>query len=521
MVESIISNIARLKDPAHVVTPILNDDGTVKISAERRLLLVQEKISQCLTRMYQKPGNGGNPFLFSYVGSKEHYLVGGDVPGKHEPLKTAATDGKQYYWNLDFLERLPIHQVTTVMMHEGNHILYGHCTPGRSHGKDPEDWNVALDYTNNATIEHGHSKAMEEAKTLQKQLPPLWGDELGEPVPLAELVAYIDGTFADIPGKNRVFSDIGVLNRGPESVYFEIQEHKRNSPRRCKTCGALSIDPKTKKSKYGPPPYPPGCCPACGAKPGSLGLDCGPMDSHMDSALSKEQIMSEMIQAAERAANFGRGYVPSEIEAALAELKSPTLSPHDIIVNAMQRKTMDCGFNNDYSRIKRRPQFIYEKNPVTGSYEPKHKIFNPKKYDYTPKWVALVDTSGSMSDEDIANGVKELVLVASIQDSEGWIVPCDAVPYWEQKTRITTNSDIKRTKIVGRGGTVFDQFFKELPDKIGTDVDIVVIVTDGDCGAHEMAQSLRPNCDVLWIITNRRDFNPAFGRVVQLNPARH
>ena len=101
------------------------------------------------------------------------------------------------------------------------------------------------------------------------------------------------------------------------------------------------------------------------------------------------------------------------------------------------------------------------------------------------------------------------------------MIPCDAKPYWDKKIQITCSSDIKRSKVVGRSGTVFDDFFKELPKEIGTDLDVVVLVTDGDCGAESLAISLRPQCDVLWIITNNRPFKPAFGRVVSLNPARN
>ena len=421
--ENFISNIARLHDPNHVLKPILNDDGTVKVSAERRLVQLQDKISTCMTRMYQKSGNGGNPFLFMYAGPKEHILVD-KLPG-FEEFKTAATDGKNFYWCPEFLEKLEIPQVTTIMSHEANHILYGHCSPGRSHGKDKEDWNISIDFTNNATLELGLEKAQEEAKTMGKTLPPLWGSGiLGKPILLKELLDWIDGKFEynkmdQVEGQIRVFSDIRVLNRGPESVYFEILQHKMNSPRRCKTCGALSINPKTGKSVMGDPPYPPGSCPKCGAKPNSmcLGEGIGSPDEHMDSALTKEQVMGEMIQAAEKAANFGRGYVPAGIEAALAELKAPTLSPHDIIVNAMQRKAMDAGFMSDYSHYKRRPQYIYEKDE-NGVFVKKYKLYNPRKYTYSPKWCCMFDTSGSMSDADIANGVSELQVVASIQDSE-------------------------------------------------------------------------------------------------------
>jgi predicted metal-dependent peptidase len=522
--ESFVANIARLTDPQHVLKPILNDDGSVKVSAERRLTQLQEKISVCMTRMYQKAGNGGHPFLFYIAGPKEHFLAD-KLPGNDE-FKTAATNGKYFFWFPEFLEALEHHQVSTIMMHEANHILYGHCTPGRGHGKDHDDWAIAIDYTNNATLELGLERAREEAKTLSKTLPDLWGAGiLGKPVLLKELLDWIDGKLDKInqtEGQIRCFSDTVVLNRGPESVYYEIMQHKMNSPRRCKTCGALSIDPKTGKSTLGKPPFPPGTCPKCGAKPNSmcLGHGVGSLDSHMDSALTKEQVMGEMIQAAEKAANFGRGYVPAGIEAALAELKAPTLSPHDIIVNAMQRKAMDAGMNSDFSHMKRRPQFLYEKNEK-GEFVPKHKLYNPRKFCYSPRWVCMFDTSGSMSDQDIANGISELQAVASMQDSEGWMVPCDATPHWEHKVQITCSSDIKRSRVFGRGGTIFDDFFKELPKEIGTDLDVVVLVTDGDCGGESLAQALRPACDVLWIITNDRPFKPSFGRVVSLRPARN
>ena len=509
-----IGNVSRLQDPGGCA------------SGPRQLHDLQEKISQCMTRLFQKPGNGGNPFLFSLAGPKPHYLCK-KLGGKD--LATAATDGKSFFWNPDFLVALENHQVSFVMSHESNHVLFFHCTPERAFGKDPEDWNIAVDFTDNAVIEKTQEKAQEEARSMGKTLPALWGGRLGDPIQLRELLDWIDGKLdtldkIDPTTKKKIefrgYSDITLFERSPDSVYAEIQNHKQNSPRKCKACSALSIDPKTKKSVFGDPPYEMGCCPKCGSKPRAMNTGYGSMDSHITPDVSKEEVMSDMMRAAEQTAAMGRGSVPSEIEAALAELRKPTLSPHDIIVNAFQRKALDVGANNDWTRLERRPQYLYEVNDQ-GEYVPMHRLYKPKKYDYSPKWVALIDTSGSMSDQDIANGVKEIQAVASIQESEGWVVPCDAVPYWDQKVQITTVADVKRTKIVGRGGTVFDQFFKELPDQIGADLDVVVIITDGDCGAHEMSVALRPPCDILWIITNKREFKPAFGRVVQLEPTRH
>jgi hypothetical protein len=58
----------------------------------------------------------------------------------------------------------------------------------------------------------------------------------------------------------------------------------------------------------------------------------------------------------------------------------------------------------------------------------------------------------------------------------------------------------------------------DLPKKLGADFDLVVIISDGDCG--HIPANLRPMCDVLWIITNDRPFKPSFGRVCQLKPVK-
>jgi predicted metal-dependent peptidase len=501
-------NIARLLDPMKVA------------KNERQFATLQGKISDCMTRMFQKPGNGGNPFLFAWSGPRPHFLAKSLSDGR--ALETAATDGRCYMWNPDFLESLSKSQITTIMQHEASHTIFFHCTVERSFGKSPEDWNMATDFIVNAIIELSWKRASEEAHGLGKQLDPLWGDPIGMPVTLKEVLDWIDGItdYVGAPNKPHCYSDISLVERSPESVYAEIRQHRQNSPRCCKACNALSINPKTKKSIFGDPPYPINTCPMCGAPPGSNCLGGG-FDTHIDPVLSKDQVMSAVMNAASVVKAMGRGNVPAEIEAALAELQQPTLLPHDIIVNALQRKALDVGANNDYTRFRRRPQFIYERDLNTGVFEPKHRLYKPKTYDHSAKWVALLDTSGSMSDADIANGLKELQAVAGMADSEGWVVPCDAETYWDKKTRITSVTDVKRTKIVGRGGTVFLSFFQKLPQEIGTDLDCVVIITDGDCGAHEIPLNLRPSCDCLWILTNRRPFEPSFGRVIQLDPVKH
>jgi len=492
---SIASSIARLQDPCRVA-------GT-----PRQLDELQRKISDTMTRLFRKPENGGNPFLFALAGPKPHFLAT-ELHGR--PIETAATDGKHFFWAPAFLASLDPNQVSTVMSHESYHVLFFHCDPARAAGKHPHTWNIAVDYVVDGVIEHDHVKSGRSGKYQ------LWGGPLGTPIPLRDLLDWHLAKIDKLPDHG-CFADPSCHGMSPETIYDQIQDAQLKSPRRCKErnggCGAMSMDPKTGASKFGPgpqdpakkqgEPWGPDCCPKCGAPPDYSPF--GPMDSHVPSDMTKDEVMGDMMRAAEQAEQMGgRGNVPAEIEGALSELKKPTLQPRDIIRHCFQRKAIDVGNRNDWKRYKRRG--LAQTPPV----------YLPRKHDFKPKWVALVDCSGSMSDGDIANGVKEMQLVA--EGTEGYMVPCDAVPYWDKVTRITRASDLKRTQVAGRGGTVFDQFFAELPLKLGHDFDLVVIITDGDCG--HVPTNLRPNCDVLWIITNKRDFKPSFGRVCQLNPVR-
>lgn len=487
----------------------LADPDNVAVSP-RQLKDCQDKINACLTRLFRQPQSGGNPFLFALSGPKPHQLAR-RIGSKD--LKTAATNGKMFFWNPDFLDSMSPEEVSTVMSHESYHVLFFHCSPERSGGLDAGDWNIAVDYVVNATIETEHLKSGRNQKFNN-----IWTGPIGTAIPLQNFLEWIGGQRDDLPTPG-CFADVTLYGRSPESIYDQVRKAKLNSPRRCKEhaggCGAMTIDPKTGKSNI-PTPWDPDACQKCGAKPGEC---CGPgsLDSHMPSGQTKDETMGDMMRAADQVNAMGRGSVPASIEEALGRLKKPELTARDIIRMAIAQKRADAGNMNDWKRFRRRPSFIYQKD-ADGKFKPSHRLYTPRKHDFVPRWVCLMDTSGSMSDDDIINGIKELQLVADC--AEGWVIPCDATPYWDKATKVTNKTSLQRTQVVGRGGTVFDEFFRDLPkQKFGDKIDLVIIITDGDCGVVPV--KLMPvGADCLWIVTNKREFKPNFGRVVQLHPSR-
>lgn len=464
----------------------------------KELAECQSKISSVMTRMFRQPKNGGNPFLFSFTAPKAHELC---VKLGSQEINTAATDGRKYYWNPKFLASLSHDEATVVMEHEAYHVIFYHSD--RMKGFNAEIRNIAMDYVVNAVIETDHEK---------NQRPgPLWGGTLGDPIPFQAMIDWIDAkNNKGLPEKG-VYVDKTLIGRSPESVYDEIMQHWSKSPRKCKTCEALSLDPKTGQSTI-PKPWDQPCCPDCGAKPNAGGGGSGSgkglpgsMDGHVDTKVSKQEVQQDTARAAQQASTM-RGSVPGAIEDILGELVKPQMKFTDLVRSAMLRKVQDAGMKNDWKRFRKR---------YIGA---KPKQYLPKRHTHMPRWLAMLDTSGSMGEDDLVYGISQLKVLGN--HSEGYVVPVDGAPHWEGVTPIKKVDDLKRTKIVGRGGTVFDDFFREFPEKMGTDFDVVVIITDGYCG--EVPKELRPPVDVVWVVTrgDHKEFSQPFGRVAPLRQNR-
>ena len=59
-------------------------------------------------------------------------------------LPTAATDGRRFYYNSEFVANMPLKQLEFLVGHEVLHAVYDHM--GRRGNRDPKLWNIADDY---------------------------------------------------------------------------------------------------------------------------------------------------------------------------------------------------------------------------------------------------------------------------------------------------------------------------------------------------------------------------------------
>ena len=216
----------------------LSDPKRVAESAGK-LHVMQEKVSSCMTRLFRKPENGGNPFLFAFAAPKPHELVV-EGPGGQK-IDTAATDGRKYYWNPDFLEKLTPDELAVVMQHEGYHVIFFH--PRRGRGKMHKVWNISVDFVVNACIWDDHDKTHRKGE--------LFGGNIGEALSFKDLISFIDGK-QELPKGDFCFADKSLHGRSPESLYDEIIDHWNKSPRKCPKCGSLSLGPRGPESRTRP-----------------------------------------------------------------------------------------------------------------------------------------------------------------------------------------------------------------------------------------------------------------------------
>lgn len=127
------------------------------------------------------------------------------------------------------------------------------------------------------------------------------------------------------------------------------------------------------------------------------------------------------------------------------------------------------------------------------------------------KLVAAIDTSGSMSKEQITKALSELYgLMRSFQFLELWVTDCDAEVYNTKKVKI---HDLSRMLLSGGGGTDFRPVFKWIKKEFNDDIDSLCFFTDlyGDFPK-------KPSPYETFWITDTKGTTPPFGRTLFLEP---
>jgi hypothetical protein len=452
-------------------------------------------------------------FVFCFAMGRSDYLV--DETSKVNGITgitTAATDGKAYYWNVDFLSKLSKESTMIVYAHETMHIVLCHIDRAKINEKDPTIWNCAVDMAVNSYISDAYGK--KDADALKPLLSDLGTTKILTVKDVVSMVKALPKNPKTTDDKC-LYADPLALEKGAEWAYEEMIKHM----------------PKQYMCGIGNPGDGEGGDGECdeggngsseGKGSGKNGSGKGPvpdsLDQHKsasDSIEDAERIKRDIVSAATYAANQskGAGCLPGALKDMLAEIEDPTLSVFDLIKTMVRTRAHNNGDKKNYSLYQKRPEYIYCRN-ASGVMAPRHKLFRPTKKSLICNWLCCFDTSGSMDMSDIVFGLKELKAMDTGLGilSKGWLIPMDSIVYWDNAVEVKNSRDIAKANVVGRGGTVFNEFFGEWDKHYPReDIDLIVCVTDGDF--YEVPPN--PGIDTVWLLTNG-DKSVPFGRKFDL-----
>lgn len=162
---------------------------------------------------------------------------------------------------------------------------------------------------------------------------------------------------------------------------------------------------------------------------------------------------------------------------------------------------------DDYRLFPPNPKHVWR-----GIYLPSVGVPGPEHI------IAVVDTSGSMSDDDLSQVLSELDRLRSVTNCRLTLIQCDAKLQQVEEYEAFEWVDFERTEIIGRGGTSFIPPFEWAEDRIrneGMRPDALVYLTDGFGFFPRQA----PPFPVLWIVTRFGSDSFPFGSRIEMNPA--
>ncbi len=197
--------------------------------------------------------------------------------------------------------------------------------------------------------------------------------------------------------------------------------------------------------------------------------------------------------------SMGRGLTPLAAERVIKELKEVQTDWRTVLENFIQEEINDYSFSPPDRRFEDSPFFLPDFN---------------EKDERVEDILFMIDTSGSMSDEQITTAYSEIKGAIDQFDGKlkGWLGFFDAVVVKPQE--FENEDEFKIIRPAGGGGTSFDIIFEyvqnEMRDKPPASI---IILTDGYAPFPDEKEAM--GIPVLWIINNE-NAQPPWGKVTRI-----
>ena len=361
---------------------------------------------------------------------------------------TAATDGRNFYYNTRFIEMLRPKEIEFLFGHEVLHCVYDHF--GRRGDRDPQIWNIANDFCVNADLkEHGVGEFITSVPCLYDRKYNGWSSEKvyddlmknAKKISLGDLLDQMIDEHLDGEGDDE--GEGGGKDDGEE------------------------VDGSGKGKGKGRPKI-----------------------SEEERRAIRDEIKEAMLAAA--ATVDGAGNIPLGVQRLIKEMTEPKMNWRELL-----RMNLESTIKSDYTwmRASRRG---WHMDAVMPGMKPDEMID-----------IALaIDASGSMDEGMLKDILSE---VQGIMDSfpvyKIHVVSFDTQTYNPQQYDSDNLDSIVDYEVQGGGGTSFECFYEYFKENDITPHRLVVF-TDGYPGGSWGDENF---CEVTWILHGTTTIEPPFG----------
>jgi len=376
---------------------------------------------------------------------------------------TSATDARHFYYNPDYIDALNLEQVQFVLAHEALHCALSHFA--RRLHRNKFRWDLACDYAINPLL-------------LKEGLDPppgVWIEESFEGMTAEEIYPMIDENNSDEPMDRHIYD--GENQKTADGQGSSLTEQPNDTGDKPGQSGQDSSQNQPEPGQGQPEPQPDGA-----PQPPPL--------TETESQNLDTQWQQRLAGAAQQALQAGK------LGGAMARMVDHLLQPQ-LPWRMLLARYMTLTARDDYTYMR-------------PSRREGTAIF-PSLRSAQLDIVVALDTSGSISDDEIAQCLAEINALKGQMRARVTLLACDAVlaqddPWIYEPWEEFTPPD----ELTGGGGTSFKPVF-EYVDKHQQAPDLLVYFTDAD---GEFPETI-PTYPVIWLI--KGSGKVPWGQRIQLN----
>jgi len=366
--------------------------------------------------------------------------------------KTSATDAKSFYYNPEFIERLDTHQIKFVLIHEALHCALTHFA--RRGNRKKHTWDLACDFAiNPLLIKEGFHPPLDV---------PIFRQYEG--MIAEEIYPMIDDNLDQEPMDQHLYDD----QNNEDSKDSDGGMREDNLTQQDKNQSGESKNNQSTSS--------------LAQRPQSLNPD-----EIEKLATQWQKNLASSAQLAQEA-----GKLDGEFAKLIDFFLQPRVSWQSLLSTFMSRLARD---DFSYSRPSRRPG-----NAILPTLR-SHQI----------DIAVAIDTSGSISQQEIDEFVSEINAIKSTIRSSITLIACDDKIFPSSPWRYESWEEINFPASLGGGkGTNFRPVF-ELLNSLDSPCDVLIYFTD----AKGLFPEKIPNYPVLWLVKGKESV--PWGDRIQLN----